>query len=67
MKRGEKVQEKVINFNIGDQIEIIEGGFSGLLGEIEETNNTTMIVKVSVTIFGRSTTIELPFSHISLT
>jgi len=66
IKEGKTIHSDNITFNIGDHVEIIEGGFLGLHGEIESIDTKNMVAVVSVTIFGRSTSIELPFSHISL-
>lgn len=66
VEKGKNVQENQVEFAIGDQVEVREGGFNGLPGTIEAIDKKTRIVKISVTIFGRSTTIELPIRHIVL-
>lgn len=66
IEEGKSAQEDKVMFSVGDRVEIRDGGFNGLPGEVEEIDRKSGIVKISVTIFGRSTTVELPFNHIAL-
>ena len=46
-------------FNKGDRVEIREGPFANFAGLVEEVSPDKEKIKVSVAIFGRSTTVEL--------
>jgi len=50
-----------VEFKVGDRIEIIDGPFVNFTGVIEEVYPDRERVKVSVSIFGRSTSLELNF------
>ncbi len=56
----EKPMPKVI-FKIGESIKIIEGPFTNFNGEIEEIYPSKGKVKAMVSIFGRSTPVELEY------
>ena len=57
---AEKPKPK-FQFQRGDPVRIIDGPFSNFQGAVEEVNNDRATVKVMVTIFGRSTPVELDF------
>ncbi|HRS06261.1 MAG TPA: transcription termination/antitermination protein NusG [Candidatus Ratteibacteria bacterium] len=50
-----------IEFNKGDKVEIIDGPFVNFTGIVEDINNEKERLKISVSIFGRSTILELNF------
>ncbi|MBN2413048.1 transcription termination/antitermination factor NusG [candidate division KSB1 bacterium] len=55
-----------IPFHIGDPIKVIDGPFTDFTGFVEEVNEEKNKVKVMVSIFGRSTPVELDFLQIEL-
>ena len=57
--------EDVLNFVVGEQIQIISGPFDKFKGIIEEYNKDKSKVKVSVLIFGRSTMVDLTTEQIT--
>ena len=57
---AEKPKPK-FQFQRGDSVRIIDGPFSNFQGMVDEVNNDRATVKVMVTIFGRSTPVELDF------
>jgi transcription termination/antitermination protein NusG len=52
------------SFDKGDQVRINEGPFAGFNGVVDEVNSDKNTLKVMVTIFGRSTPVELDFLQV---
>lgn len=55
-----------IPFRIGDNVKIISGPFRDFSGVVEEIDKDKEKMKVTVTIFGRSTPVELSFTQAEL-
>ncbi|GAB4336961.1 MAG: transcription termination/antitermination protein NusG [Calditrichia bacterium] len=65
--REETEIEKVeVPFRVGDAIRVVDGPFADFTGIIEEINEEKKKVKVSVSIFGRPTPVELDFLQIEM-
>jgi transcriptional antiterminator NusG len=64
MQEGvEKPKPKVL-FEIGEMVRVKEGPFNDFNGNVEEVNYEKSRVRVSVTIFGRATPVELEFGQV---
>lgn len=58
-----KTQIKV-DYEIGDAVKVLEGPFASFNGVVEELDFDKSKVKVSVSIFGRATPVELDFDQV---
>jgi transcription termination/antitermination protein NusG len=59
----EKPRPKVL-FEIGEAVRVKEGPFADFHGNVEDVNYDKSKLRVSVTIFGRSTPVELEFGQV---
>ena len=67
MEEGvEKPRPKVL-FEVGELVRVKEGPFADFNGNVEEVNYEKSKVRVSVTIFGRATPVELDFDQVEKT
>ncbi len=62
-ERKEKPRPK-IDFEVGDGVKIKEGPFENYDGAVEEVTPSKGLVRVSVSIFGRSTSVEPEYSKV---
>ena len=67
MNHQEETQEKPkpkYHFEKGEKIRIIDGPFANFEGDVEEIHEERSTIRVMVTVFGRSTPVELDFIQV---
>ncbi len=63
-KITEAQPQTLVSFAVGEAVKVIDGPFKTFSGLVEEVNQEKGRVKVSVSIFGRPTPIELDFAQV---
>lgn len=67
MQEGTEKPRHKVEFVVGEMVRVKEGPFADFNGLVEEVNYDKSKVRVAVTIFGRSTPVELEFSQVEKT
>jgi transcriptional antiterminator NusG len=67
MQEGTEKPRHKVEFVVGEYVRVKDGPFTDFNGSVEDVNYDKSKVRVSVTIFGRSTPVELEFSQIEKT
>lgn len=64
MAEGSEKPRHKVEFMVGEVVRVKEGPFADFNGSIEDVNYEKNKLRVSVTIFGRATPVELEFSQV---
>ena len=64
MQEGVEKPRPKVEWAVGELVRVKEGPFTDFNGNVEEVNYEKSRVRVSVTIFGRSTPVELEFGQV---
>ncbi|WP_312529619.1 transcription termination/antitermination protein NusG [Paracoccus sp. (in: a-proteobacteria)] len=62
---AEVAPRNLIRFEIGEKVNVTDGPFEGFAGSVEEVDEAASRIKVTVSIFGRPTPVELEFTQVS--
>jgi transcriptional antiterminator NusG len=67
MQEGADKPRHKVEFVVGEYVRVKDGPFTDFNGSVEDVNYEKNKVRVAVTIFGRSTPVELEFSQVEKT
>jgi len=67
IERKPSKEKPEIPYQVGEQVRVVDGPFTGFAGLIDDVDVERGRVKVMVSIFGRATPVELDFLQVELT
>ena len=64
VEEGQEAPRTLIHFEIGEKVKVADGPFEDFDGMVEEVDDENQRLKVTVSIFGRATPVELEFTQV---